>query len=50
MRKTLALASLLAPCLLVPSPASADPGDDAAAYLARIAELRDQTQQASRAE
>jgi amidase len=37
MRKTLALAALLA----LSSPASADPGDDAAAYLARIAEIDD---------
>lgn len=37
MRKTLALAALL----VLSSPARADPGDDAAAYLARIAELDD---------
>jgi amidase len=37
MRKHLALAALLA----LSSPALADPGDDAAAYLARIAELDD---------
>jgi amidase len=41
MRKSLTLAALLAPSLLIPSPASADPGDDAAAYIARIAELDD---------
>ena len=37
MRKLSALAALLA----LSSPALADPGDDAAAYLARIAELDD---------
>ena len=31
----------LAAALVLPAPAGADPGDDAAAYLARIAELDD---------